>query len=61
MTKSHDLILKILKDKGENLNKNDISSIRNEYPLLSIKELEDIGYIEEIISQIEITPQNQDL
>ena len=51
MTKSYDEILKILQDKGENLSKDDIKLIRNEYPFLSFKEFEDIGYIEEIISQ----------
>jgi hypothetical protein len=61
MTKSYNTIQNILQNKGENLNENDIKLIRNEYPLLSIKELEDIGYIEEIIEQIQITPQNQDL
>ena len=61
MTKSYNTIQNILQNKGENLNQNDIKLIRNEYPLLSIEELENIGYIEEIIEQIQITPQNQDL
>ena len=61
MTKSYDEILKILQDKGENLSKDDIKLIRNEYPFLSFKEFEDIGYIEEIISQIQITPKNDEV
>ena len=61
MTKSYNQILKILQDKGENLSKDDIKLIRNEYPFLSFKEFEDIGYIEEIISQIQITPQNDEV
>ena len=61
MTKSYDEIQKILQDKGENLSKDDIKLIRNEYPFLSFKEFEDIGYIEEIISQIQITPQNDEV
>jgi len=58
MTKSHNLILKILKDKAENLNKKDIETIRSEYPFLSFEEFKDIGYIEEIIEQVQITPEN---
>ena len=42
MTKSYDKILKILQDKGENLSKDDIKLIRNEYPFLSFKEFEEI-------------------
>ena len=61
MTKSNDLILQILQDKGENLSEDDMKLIRNEYPFLSFKEFEDIGYIEEIISQIQITPRNDEV
>ena len=61
MTKSHNLILQILQKKGENLSQDDIKSIRNEYPFLSFKEFEDIGFIEEIISQIQITPRNDEV
>ena len=61
MTKSYNQILKILQDKGENLSKDDIKLIRNEYPFLSFKEFEDIGYIEEIIAQIQITPKNDEV
>lgn len=61
MTKSHDLILQILQKKGENLSQDDIKSIRNEYPFLSFEEFEDIGYIEEIIEQIQITPRNDEV
>tara|TARA_R100001440_G_scaffold71025_1_gene93791 strand:- start:67 stop:261 length:195 start_codon:yes stop_codon:yes gene_type:complete len=61
MTKSYDEIQKILQDKGENLSEDDIKLIRNEYPFLSFKEFEDIGYIEEIISQIQITPRNDEV
>ena len=57
MTKSHSEVLKILKEKGFNLNEEDIETIRSEYPFFSSEELEDIGYIEEIIAQIEITPK----
>ena len=54
MTKSHDLILKTLKNKAKNLNENDIEIIRKEYPFLSFEEFENIGYIEEIIEQLKI-------
>tara|TARA_R110000868_G_C10495844_1_gene730659 strand:+ start:405 stop:599 length:195 start_codon:yes stop_codon:yes gene_type:complete len=61
MTKSHDTIQNILENKGENLNESDVELIRNEYPFLSIEEFEDIGFIEEIISQIQITPRNDEV
>ena len=57
MTKSHNEVLKILKEKGFNLNEQDIETIRSEYPFFSLEELENIGYIEEIIAQIQIIPK----
>ena len=58
MTKSNDLILKKLRERQLALDENDILFIRNLYPFLSSDEYENIPFIEEIISQIEITPEN---
>ena len=57
MTKSLEKITEILQEKGENLSKEDITQIRELYVDLSLKENTIINDIEEIISQIEITPK----
>ena len=57
MTKSLEKITEILQEKGENLSKEDIAEIRELYVDLSLKENTIINDIEEIISQIEITPK----
>jgi predicted Zn-ribbon and HTH transcriptional regulator len=57
MTKSLEKIIEILQEKGENLSKEDIAQIRELYVDLSLKENTIINDIEEIISQIEITPK----
>ncbi len=57
MTKSLEKITEILQEKGENLSKQDIAQIRELYVDLSLKENTIINDIEEIISQIEITPK----
>tara|TARA_Y100001951_G_C11237397_1_gene238317 strand:- start:726 stop:914 length:189 start_codon:yes stop_codon:yes gene_type:complete len=57
MTKSLEKITEILQEKGENLSKEDIAQIRELYVDLSLKENTIINDIEEIISQIEITPK----
>jgi len=57
MTKSLEKITEILQEKGENLSKEDIAEIRELYVDLSLKENKIINDIEEIISQIEITPK----
>ena len=57
MTKSLEKITEILQEKGENLSKEDIAQIRELYVDLSLKDNTIINDIEEIISQIEITPK----
>ena len=57
MTKSLEKITEILQEKGENLSKEDIAQIRELYVDLSLKENTIINDIEEIISQIQITPK----
>jgi len=61
MTLSHDLIQKILQEKGLELNQTDIEKIRILYLDLSLEEQSFINDIEEIISQIQITPRNNDV
>ena len=61
MTLSHDLIQKILQEKGLELNKTDIEKIRILYLDLSLEEQSFINDIEEIISQIQITPRNNEV
>lgn len=61
MSLSLDIIKETLQEKGENLNKEDIRKIRTLYLDLNIDEQNIINDIEEIISQIEMNPQNQDL
>lgn len=61
MTLSLDMIQETLEEKGLELTEADIKKIRTLYLDLSIEEQPFINDIEEIISQIEITPQNQDL
>jgi len=59
MTKYANRIFKILDDKGNNLNKEDVQLIRDQYPMLSEDEFDDIGDIEEAIVQIAMNPQNK--
>jgi|11BtaG_2_1085332.scaffolds.fasta_scaffold10729_2 RecA-family ATPase len=61
MTLSHDLIQKILQEKGLELNQTDIEKIRILYLDLSLEEQSFINDIEEIISQIQITPRNNEV
>ena len=61
MTKSLDEITRILQEKGENLNEEDVKEIRGLYVDLSIRENQSINDIEEIISQIQITPRNDEV
>ena len=61
MTLSLDLIQETLEEKGLELAEADIKKIRTLYLDLSIDEQTFINDIEEIIEQIQITPQNQDL
>ena len=61
MTKSLDEITRILQEKGENLNEEDVKEIRGLYVDLSIRENQIINDIEEIISQIQITPRNDEV
>jgi RecA-family ATPase len=61
MSLSLDRITETLQAKGENLNKEDVENIRSLYVDLDLDEQNIINDVEEIISQIEITPQNQDL
>lgn len=61
MSLSLDIIKETLQEKGESLNKEDIRKIRTLYLDLNIDEQNIINDVEEIISQIEINPQNQDL
>ena len=53
MAKLIDSLVKILRDKKENLKKEDVNFIRSQYHLLEPDDFEDIGHIEEIISQIQ--------
>ena len=53
MTKSIDEITRILQEKGENLDEEDVKEIRGLYVDLSIKENQIINEIEEIIYQIQ--------
>lgn len=61
MTKSLDEITRILQEKGENLNEEDVKEIRGLYVDLSIRENQIINDVEEIISQIQITPRNDEV
>ena len=58
MAKLINSIIEILQEKQKKLNNDDINFIRSQYHLFSSEEFEDIGFIEEIISQIEITPES---
>tara|TARA_B100001027_G_C16115952_1_gene262670 strand:- start:394 stop:573 length:180 start_codon:yes stop_codon:yes gene_type:complete len=53
MTKSLDEITRILQEKGENLNEEDVKEIRGLYVDLSIRENQIINDVEEIIFQIQ--------
>ena len=53
MAKLIDSMIKILTDKKDNLQKEDVNFIRSQYHLLDPDDFEEIGHIEEIISQIE--------
>ena len=59
MTKYANRIFRILDDKGEKLDKDDVQLIRDQYPMLSEDEFDDIGDIEEVIVQIAMNPQNK--
>ena len=59
MTKYANRIFKILDDKGNNLTKDDVQLIRDQYPMLSEDEFDDIGDIEEVIVQIAMNPNNK--
>tara|TARA_R110001632_G_scaffold163181_2_gene281646 strand:+ start:701 stop:901 length:201 start_codon:yes stop_codon:yes gene_type:complete len=59
MTKYFRLINKIMQGKGNKLDKDDVQLIRDQYPLLSEDEFDDIGDIEEVIVQIAMNPQNK--
>ena len=59
MTKYANRIFKILDDKGNNLNKDDVQLIRDQYPMLSEDEFYDIRDIEEVIVQIAMNPNNK--
>ena len=61
MTKSLDEITRILQEKGKNLNEEDVKEIRGLYVDLSIRENQIINDVEEIISQIQITPRNDEV
>ena len=56
MAKLIDSLVKILRDKKEKLKKEDVNFIRSQYHLLEPDDFEEIGHIEEIISQIENAP-----
>ena len=59
MTKYFRLINKIMQGKGNKLDKDDVQLIRDQYPMLSEDEFDDIGDIEEVIVQIAMNPQNK--
>ena len=59
MTKYNRLINKIMQKKGNKLDKDDVQLIRDQYPMLSEEEFDDIGDIEEGIVQIAMNPANK--
>lgn len=59
MTKYNRLINKIMQKKGNKLDKDDVQLIRDQYPMLSEEEFDDIGDIEEVIVQIAMNPANK--
>ncbi len=61
MTLSLEKIEQTFKDKEENLTSEDIEKIRILYNDLDLEERNLIGYFEEIISQIQITPRNNEV
>lgn len=61
MTLSLEKIEQTFKDKEENLTSEDIEKIRILYNDLDLQERNLIGYFEEIISQIQITPRNDEV
>tara|TARA_R110000803_G_scaffold172064_1_gene234976 strand:- start:42 stop:236 length:195 start_codon:yes stop_codon:yes gene_type:complete len=61
MTKSLDRITETLQEKGENLTSEDVEKIRLLFNDLSLDEEYIINDIEEIISQIQITPRNDEV
>tara|TARA_B100001094_G_C17628268_1_gene529255 strand:- start:351 stop:545 length:195 start_codon:yes stop_codon:yes gene_type:complete len=61
MTLSLEKIEQTFKDKEENLTSEDIEKIRILYNDLDLEERNLIGYFEEIISQIQITPRNDEV
>tara|TARA_R110002096_G_scaffold395798_1_gene591358 strand:- start:620 stop:814 length:195 start_codon:yes stop_codon:yes gene_type:complete len=61
MTKSLDRITETLQEQGENLTSEDVEKIRLLFNDLSLDEQYIINDIEEIISQIQITPRNNEV
>lgn len=61
MTKSLDRITETLQEQGENLTLEDVEKIRLLFNDLSLDEQYIINDIEEIISQIQITPRNNEV
>ena len=61
MTKSLDRITETLQEQGENLTSEDVEKIRLLFNDLSLDEQHIINDIEEIISQIQITPRNNEV
>jgi len=61
MTKSLDIITETLQEQGENLTSEDVEKIRLLFNDLSLDEQYIINDIEEIISQIQITPRNNEV
>lgn len=61
MTASFNKIQEILQTKGFDLTNADVEEIRILYPDLNLSERVSINDIEEIISQIQITPRNKEV
>ena len=61
MTASFNKIQEILQTKGFDLTNADVEEIRILYPDLNLSERVSINDIEEIISQIQITPRNNEV
>jgi len=59
MTRYFKEAMKVLDKDSSKLNKNDVTYIRDLYPMFSIEEYESIGALEEVIMQIAITPNNK--
>tara|TARA_R110000803_G_scaffold187420_2_gene249815 strand:+ start:933 stop:1133 length:201 start_codon:yes stop_codon:yes gene_type:complete len=59
MTRYFKEAMKVLDKDSSKLTKNDVTYIRDLYPMFSIEEYESIGALEEVIMQIAITPNNK--